>query len=169
MPSVGDVHEEEQGISPLAYRHTTPVLRYGLVEDSPSPPFDATYFTETSYKQRKNPETGRTWKVPRIVVVPGAKRGTLAFVDWHSCGYDCVYIDYLAVRPDRRGEHLASALTQAFFRNIVEAHEKAVVDWGEMMEPQIGSLKNKMAALYPDRQHYGKARFGLSDWQPRRG
>jgi hypothetical protein len=158
----GGVRGEEQGISPLTYRHTTPVLRYGLVDEGASPPPpSATYFAKTSYKQRRNPETGREWKTPRIVTVPGAKAGTVAFVDWHPCGYDCLYIDYLAVRSDLRGQHLASALMRSFFRDIVVRHEKTTVDWGDMMEPQIGALKKAMEKLYPAIRQYGKAKWGL--------
>lgn len=129
-----------EGPSPLTYpNHRYPMQRLSLVDPAapsfggPDEPSEM-YFSDTFENQKKNPETGRAWKVPRKIPVPGAGPHVVGFLDYHvlvrsgpTGTPDPVYLDYYSIRRDQREKGLGTRLIDAFYRKF---HDAAWIDWG---------------------------------------
>lgn len=151
----------EEAATPLVYDRADDVRRF-LAFSSPlvSVPFvrGDSYFAETKQTLFRSP-SGRALKKPRHVLVPGAAPGTLAWVDWHPYGKDGVYIDFMKVRSDFRGQGHARALIEAFYRDVVLPRRATLVHWGRVMHPNAWKLMMRMKAAYPSIQHIARHDF----------
>ena len=108
--------------SPLDY-HGATAQRLSLYDPS-EPPADDVYFKD----------------IPNLV----------AFLDYSKTPYG-VYIRYVTVRHDLRGQGLARALVQYLYD-----HSEGEVDWGEVMEPEAWHLYTEYRDRYPDRYQRAK-------------
>lgn len=148
-----DVYVE---VSPLGYpRFGTPAQRIGLISPDAGPTTE-TYFAPTERTVRRG-AGGRLLKKPRIEITPGARPGTVAWLDWHPLGPGAAYIDFMTVRPDWRGYGLGRQLVEAFYAYMIDEHELATIDWGEIMHPNAVRLYQQMRARFPQIAH--RARF----------
>ena len=93
-------------------------------------------------------------------IIPGVHDvciiGFLDFRQWGKTreGKPYWYIDYMKVRSDKRGERISSQLIEEFFERYVEPG--SVVDFGKMMQKQIGHLKRKMEDKHPEVEVIGR-------------
>ena len=153
--------ETRTGDSPLEYPASNDVRRFALFSrDLVDVPFEAndTYFSETRTTRRTGP-TGRPLKKPRVHVTPGAPPGTVAFLDWHPIDSDAIYIDYMKVRRDRRGEGLGRRLVADFYASVVEPGHARYVDWGKVMSEAAWKVYEEARRRYPNVHHHGKVYF----------
>ena len=140
---------EEQ--SPLLYDRSDDVHRFAIwspeLVDTPFEPRDI-YFaiTEKVHRYGKN---NRKLKVPRIEIIPGARPGTLGWVDWHWQGRGYIYIDFMKVRNDWRGHGAGRQLVEAFYHHVVIPQGAEHVHWGRVMSPYAWKIKQHMERLYP--------------------
>jgi GNAT superfamily N-acetyltransferase len=145
--------------TPLDYPERGAVQRFGLFSpellDMPFDPSDR-YFAVTERVHRYG-KTRKLLKKPRIEVLPGARPGTLAWLDWHMIGPRVVYIDFMTVRSDWRGSGAGRRLVEAFYEHVVVPRAD-VVDWGKIMDDRAVHLWRHMEKLYPSIRHYGKIR-----------
>ena len=153
--------ETKSGKSPLVYPSSDDVQRFTLSSrhfaDVPFEPND-TYFAETKTTKRTG-ETGRTLKKPRVIITPGAEPGTIAFLDWHRTGPDALYIDYMRVRRDLRGEGFGRQLVADFYETVVGPSRARYVDWGRVMSEAAWKVYEEARRRYPDVHHHGKVYF----------
>ena len=80
--------------------------------------------------------------------------GLVAFADTFTSGNETL-IAYMSVRRDHRGTGLARLLTQRIYDHFTTG-----IDWGEIMEPEAGHLRDDFAERYPDRGNWYKHRYG---------
>ena len=147
--------------SPLEYPSSSDVRRFALfAPELVSVPFESsdTYFSETRTTRRTGP-TGRLLKKPRVQITPGAPPGTVAFLDWHPRGPDAIYIDYMKVRRDLRGEGLGRRLVADFYESVVVPSGARYVDWGKVMSEAAWKVYEEARRRYPDVHHHGKVYF----------
>ena len=143
--------------SPLDYPDRGPVQRFGLF--SPElPSFDPkdTYFAVTERVHRYG-KTGKLLKKPRIEVLPGARPGTLAWLDWHMIGPRVLYIDFMTVRSDWRGMGAGRRLVEEFYQYVVVPRADTI-DWGKIVSDRAEHLYRYMTKRYSGIRHYGKIR-----------
>lgn len=76
--------------------------------------------------------------------------GTVAFVDFDVFG-KAVTIHYMAVRPDKRGQRYARKMIQALYDRYPDSR----INWGKMMQPQVGSLYASFQESHPDQTGSG--------------
>jgi|LWDU01.1.fsa_nt_gi hypothetical protein len=141
--------------SPLQYRHWN-IKRIALcdtgVTDPPNP--HDHYFAEIEKWRKWTKNYGRRLKKPVLdEVIPGVSDVCIiGFLDYHkegvTSGNQHWYIDYMKTREDKGGEKVASRLIDKFYSDVVSPGD--YVNFGKMMQPQIGHLKDKMAKKYPD-------------------
>jgi GNAT superfamily N-acetyltransferase len=80
-----------------------------------------------------------------------AEPGLVAFLD-SEVGNGGVRLAYLAVRPDHRGRGHARSLIQAAY----DRHPGKIIDWGRMMQPQIGRLYDWFSEHHPEQTGNGR-------------
>lgn len=97
----------------------------------------------------------------------------VGFLDFHKAPYG-YYIDYMSIRPDMRRKGYARKLVEKFYAGLMpeakkrhKAYERArakgplgsllTVDWGKMMQAEIGKLMGEMKKRHPDIDTIGKA------------
>jgi len=136
--------------SPLKYG-SYGVKRLALCDAGVTEPpnkFD-TYFAEIQEWERYG-KTGRPLKKPRKgEIIPGVSNVCIAgFLDYHKKAENYWYIDYMKTRTDMRGKGYASQLIDEFFSRYIKSG--ATVNFGKMMQPEVGHLKDKMVDKYPD-------------------
>lgn len=154
MPGHGVTVYEER--SPLEYpRAGGYVERFGLYSPEAGPT-TASYFAPTERRHRYG-KSGRLLKTPRVELVPGARPGTVAWLDWHVLAPGEIYIDFVTVREDWRSRGVGRALLEAFYADVVIPRGITYVDWGQLMHPNAERLFRYMRGLYPNVTH--KARF----------
>lgn len=155
----------DQGISPLciagglapeyAYTRAATVYRLALVDRSaPDAPLNTLHFTDTGHSVRKG-ANGRVLKQPRMYVIPGAAPKTVAFLDFHPVTEDEVFIDFITVRPDMRGQSYGWYLASAFYERCASCGITSV-DWGKIMHDSAVAIWNRMKVDYPNVHSYGK-------------
>ena len=160
--SVGDAHLVE-GASPLDYsrHHGTPVRRLSLHVPGTSPPGPReTYFATTERKVRTSPVTGRTYKVPKVIVEPGCNADPthgecVGFLDYHALPGTggAIYLDFYTTRLDQRGRGYGTQLVDALYAKFPDA---PWIDWGRVMSDRaLVSLKRLQATPGVPRS-YGK-------------
>jgi|SRR5271165_2581264 len=164
----------DQGLSPLcdaaAPRGTDPrniyhrayeVFRAALVDpDVPLKPNEP-YFAQTTQTMLTSPTTGRTFKKPRKTILPGAKPGTIAFVDYHPTSMapmTSLYIDYVRVRSDMRSRGIGYRMVKAFYEAFA-ARGVTLINWGRVMNTEAWRLLERMQAEYPSIESVGKRQF----------
>ncbi len=164
----------DQGLSPLcdaaAPRGTDPrniyhrayeVFRAALVDpDVPLKPNEP-YFAQTTQTMLTSPTTGRTFKKPRKTILPGAKPGTIAFVDYHPTSMapmTSLYIDYVRVRSDMSHQGVGYRMIQAFYEAFA-ARGVTYINWGRVMNTHAWRLLERMQAEYPSIESSGKRQF----------
>lgn len=136
--------------SPLAYERSSNVQRYGILDpELVDLPFEKndTYFAQTSRIVRRG-VSGRVLKNPRTEITPGARPGSIAWVDWHPMGNGWLYIDFMKVRQDARGGRYGSQLIDGFYHDIVLGQGYQGVHWGRVLHPHAWSLKKRMKQTY---------------------
>jgi GNAT superfamily N-acetyltransferase len=147
--------------SPLVYDRSDDVHRFALFSrelvDVPFEPRD-TYFTVTERVHRYG-KNNRRLKTPKIEIIPGARPGTLAWVDWHWVGPRYIYIDFMKVRNDWRGRGAGRQLVEAFYANVVAANAVENIHWGRVMSEYAWKIFNHMRRLYPNVHHAGHVDF----------
>jgi 8-oxo-dGTP diphosphatase len=160
-----------QGESPLDYTDSTWLKPQRMaITDSEAGehPKGDTYFAETHRQVMRNPDTGRALKKPRTITTPGAAPGTVAFADYTRPHPDVLYINYMKTRKDHGGQGLARDLVD----HLISQHPDARhVDFGKMMHPAVGAIKDEMARRYPDRHIRGKVYYAsrtasVHGWSP---
>ena len=94
-------------------------------------------------------------------IIPGVSDVCIiGFLDYHSIGktHDgkgtVWYIDYMKTRTDSRGKGVASELLEQLYETVAQPGDD--VNFGKMMEPQIGHLMKKMKEKYPEIYTTGK-------------
>lgn len=153
--------ERANSKSPLVYPSSDDVQRFTLSSRHfADVPFEAsdTYFAETKTTRRTGP-TGRALKKPRVIATPGAEPGTIGFLDWHRTGPGALYIDYMKVRRDLRGEGFGRQLVADFYESIVMPSGVRYVDWGKVMSEAAWKVYEESRRRYPDVHHRGKVYF----------
>ena len=81
----------------------------------------------------------------------------VAFVDFSRWGGHSIYIHYIYVRGDLRGEGYATALIEAFYDHFLdEVGEDGSMDWGRMMDDGVVAIYERMRDAHPDVYHRGK-------------
>lgn len=147
--------------SPLTYDHAASVQRYGILEpelvDLPFEKHD-TYFAETSRLVRRG-ANGRVLKHPRTEITPGARPGTIAWVDWHPLGNGWLHIDFMKVRQDARGGRYGSRLIEGFYHDVVLGQGYRGVHWGRVLHPHAWTLKQRMKQTYAQIDDAGHRHF----------
>lgn len=74
-----------------------------------------------------------------------ATLGTAAFVDYEVYDGNVVRIAFASVRPDKRGQGLMRELITALY----DKYPNATINWGKMMEPEIGTLYRSFQQSHP--------------------
>jgi len=147
--------------SPLIYDRSGDVHRFALFApeliDMPFDPRD-TYFAQTERIHRYG-KNKRLLKVPRIEIIPGARPGTLAWIDWHFVTPDYIYIDFMKVRTDWRRTGAGRQLIEAFYAYVVRPNNIETVHWGKVVSPYAWKIYQHMQRLYPDVHHAGHVDF----------
>tara|TARA_B100000674_G_C37979106_1_gene981014 strand:+ start:6609 stop:8648 length:2040 start_codon:yes stop_codon:yes gene_type:complete len=158
--------------SPLSYNRASNVKRLALCDTSvkdrhltPSgKPQRDTYFNDQQDWEYYG-RSGRRLKKPRPAgIIPGvADACVIGFLDYHkeyekSDGGTSWYIDYMKTRGDKGGTGTASKLVDEFFTRVASSGD--TVNFGKMMNPKIGHLKDKMAKKYPDMEVIGNKYYG---------
>ena len=100
-------------------------------------------------------------------IIPGVSDVCIiGFLDYHKehsgtredgSAYNMWYIDYMKTRGDKSGQGTASKLIEQFYET--KAQPGDYVNFGKMMQPQIGHLKDKMAEKYPEVKTKGAKYF----------
>jgi hypothetical protein len=147
--------------SPLKYSRHGRVKRIAYCDKSVTEPEEgsSTYFKEKE-RWRRRAKNGRKLKKPKLEeIIPGVSDVCIiGFLDYHkdwdssegwlSYPHNGWYIDYINTRGDLRDQKIARKLVEYFYDNIVG--EGDAVDWGKMMHPAVGHLKDEMVEKYPD-------------------
>ena len=151
--------------SPLEYARSGNVKRIALCDSSVTEPPGKhdSYFAEIE-RWRKFTKGGRRLKKPKLdEIIPGVSDVCIiGFLDYHkrstvSSGATFWYIDYMKTREDMRGQGSASQLIEKFYETIPQPGD--YVNFGKMMQPQVGHLKDKMAEKYPEINTQGAKYF----------
>jgi hypothetical protein len=151
--------------SPLEYARSSNVKRIALCDTSVTEPAGKhdSYFTEIE-KWRKYTKGGRKLKKPVLdEIIPGVSDVCIiGFLDYHKeakleDGTTFWYIDYMKNRSDMRGQGSASQLIEKFYDTIPQPGD--YVNFGQMMQPAVGHLKDKMAEKYPEIKTKGAKYF----------
>ena len=153
----------EEVESPLKY--SSEARRLTLCDSSVTnqPNKRDTYFAEIEkWRKYSKGRTRKPLKKPVLdEIIPGVRDiciiGFLDFRQWGktSKGKPYWHIDYMKVRSDKRGERISSQLIEEFFERYVEPG--SVVDFGKMMQKQVGHLKRKMEKKHPEVEVIGRA------------
>lgn len=147
--------------SPLVYSRSGDVRRFALwspdLVDVPFEPKD-TYFAITERIQRYGANK-RLLKTPRVEITPGARPGTLAWVDWHWEAPQYIYIDFMKVRNDWRQHGAGRQLVEAFYQHIARPQGAVYVHWGRVMSPYAWRIKQHMERIHPDIRTSGHIDF----------
>ncbi len=138
--------------SPLQYHSSGNVKRLALCDSSvtdPPRPHDH-YFAEIERWRKRTKGGRRKLKKPVLdEIIPGVSDVCIiGFLDYHQRGPDYWYIDYMKTRGDKGGQKVATRLVDKFFS--MYAKPASIIDFGKMMTPAIGHLKEKMEKQYPD-------------------
>jgi hypothetical protein len=151
--------------SPLEYGRSSNVKRIALCDSSVTEPagkHDA-YFAEIE-KWRKYTKGGRKLKKPKLdEIIPGVSDVCIVgFLDYHEeakleGGVTFWYIDYMKTRGDKRGQGSARQLIEKFYDTISQPGD--YVNFGKMMQPQIGHLKDDMEKKHPEIKTKGAEYF----------
>jgi len=145
-----------QGPSPLSYPRSGEVQRISLIDPDASPtlPIHA-YFAPTTRKITQNTATGRAYKAPKTVTLPGALPGTVAFLDYHLLPGTggAVYLDFYSVRPDFRGQGLGRRIIDEFYLQFADA---PWIDWGEVVSREARATWRRMKSDPGVPRTYGK-------------
>jgi GNAT superfamily N-acetyltransferase len=147
--------------SPLVYDRSGDVRRFALYSpelvDVPFDPRDV-YFAETERKHRYGANK-RLLKTPRIEIIPGARPGTLGWVDWHWEAPGYIYIDFMKVRSDWRTRGAGRQLVEAFYTYVVGPNAVESVHWGRVVSPYAWKIYERMQRVYPNVHHGGHVDF----------
>lgn len=147
-----DSYEEP---SPLEYPRPGIFQRFALWSPEAGPTTER-YFAPTERVHRYG-KTGKLLKTPRIETFPGARPGTLAWLDWHQLAPGDLYIDFMTVRSDWRSHGLGRQLVEQFYQQVVIPRGYAYVDWGQILSDYAERLFHHMRRQHPQIQH--KARL----------
>ena len=151
--------------SPLEYNRSSNVKRIALCDSSVSEPPNKhdSYFAEIE-RWRKYTKGGRKLKKPVLdEIIPGVSDVCIiGFLDYHQeakleGGVTFWYIDYMKTRGDKRGQGSARQLIEKFYTTIPKPGD--YVNFGKMMQPQIGHLKDDMEEKYPEIKTKGAKYF----------
>ena len=162
---LGEGIEFRQVDSPLEYNRSSNVKRIALCDSSVSEPPGKhdSYFAEIE-KWRKYTKGGRKLKKPVLdEIIPGVSDVCIiGFLDYHnegtvSSGATFWYIDYMKTRGDKGGQGTARQLIEKFYETVAQAGD--YVNFGKMMQPQIGHLKDDMEEKYPEIKTKGAKYF----------
>ena len=149
--------------SPLKYNRSSKVKRIAYCDTSVTEPEEggSRYFKEKEvWRKYSKGRSRKKLKKPVLdEIIPGVSDVCIVgFLDYHkdwdasegwlSYPHNGWYIDYINTRGDLRDQKIARKLIEYFYENIVS--EGDAVDWGKMMHPAIGHLKNEMVEKYPD-------------------
>lgn len=148
-----------EGPSPIKdHPKTSSATRLALCDSSVTeqPKKSDKFFSEIEqWRRYTKGRSRRRLKKPILEYVhPGAGDNCIiGFLDYHiqanlDGGRTWWYLDYMKTRSNFGGQKVASRLMDEFFRRHVKAGD--VVDFGRMMQKQIGHLKEKMQKTYPD-------------------
>jgi hypothetical protein len=163
LGSTGDVPAIEyyEEPSPLVYPRSGNVQRFALYSpelvDTPFEPHD-TYFAQTERVQRYG-KSGAKLKKPKVEIIPGARPGTLAWLDWHTAAPQFVYIDFMKVRNDWRSHGAGRQLVEAFYKQVVVRDAVENIHWGQIVSPYAWKIYQRMVQLYPNVSHGGRVDF----------
>jgi GNAT superfamily N-acetyltransferase len=122
------------GRSPLDYGTSEPVLRMEVRDPNAEPSRDLNYADDPT---------------------------RLAFIDYSP---DLrrpgeVYIHFMSVRPEARGQGLSRALLDDLYK--ITGDQK--IDFGSIEAPEVEVMRRKMAEAHPEKGNYGKPARGITD------
>jgi uncharacterized membrane protein (UPF0127 family)/GNAT superfamily N-acetyltransferase len=153
--------------SPLEYGRSGNVKRIALCDSSVTDPPGKhdSYFAEIErWRKYTTGRTRRKLKKPVLdEIIPGVSDVCIiGFLDYHQeakleGGTIFWYIDYMKTRQDKRGQGSASQLVERFYETVPQPGD--YVNFGKMMQPQVGHLKDKMAEKYPEIKTKGAKYF----------
>jgi GNAT superfamily N-acetyltransferase len=159
--------EFRQVDSPLEYGRSSNVKRIALCDSSVTEPAGKhdSYFAEIEkWRKYTTGRTRRKLKKPVLdEIIPGVSDVCIVgFLDYHSegkveSGATFWYIDYMKTRGDKRGQGSARQLVEKFYETVVKDGD--YVNFGKMMQPQIGHLKDDMEEKYPEIKTKGAKYF----------
>jgi len=137
----------DAGKSPLKYHGYANKKRFIVVDKEASDAEPRThYYKDREIWRRYTKNRRRRLKKPKLEeVIPGAPPHTVAFLDYSSYGEDGIFLDYLHVRDDMRGQGHARMLVQAI---IDKNPNLELLHFGKMMREEIGHLKDSFAKKY---------------------
>jgi hypothetical protein len=140
--------------SPLQYRHWG-IKRLALCDTGVSdPPAKHDYYFAEIEKWRKYSKRGGRLKKPVLdELIPGVSDVCIiGFLDYHkegvTKGNQHWFLDYMKTRGDKGGQGVASRLVDKFYSDIAKPGD--YVNFGKMMQPQVGHLMRKMTEKYPE-------------------
>jgi len=142
-----------EGPSPLDYgmHHGEPVRRLSLHVPGLAPPNPTeSRFARTEEKLRTSPVTGRSYKVPKIIVIPGCAADPVfgecvGFLDYHVLPDTggAVYLDFYTVRSDQRGRGYGTQLVDAFYAWFPTA---PWISWGRVVSERAWTSLRRIQA-----------------------
>ena len=152
--------------SPLKYNRYGDIKRIAYCDSSVINPPEGRdpYFKEWE-RWRKRSSTGRKLKKPKLEeIVPGVSDVCIiGFLDYHKSytyqdsGNASWYIDYMKTRADFKEQKIARKLIEYFYETVPKPGDE--VDFGKMMHPAIGHLKDSMVEKYPNIKTRGGAYY----------
>ena len=137
----------DTGKSPLKYHGYASKKRLIVVDkEAPDAEPSTHYYKDREIWRRYTKNRRRRLKKPKLEeVIPGAPPHTVAFLDYSPYGEDGIFLDYLHVRDDMRGQGHARMLVQAI---IDKNSNLKLLHFGKMMREEIGHLKDSFAKKY---------------------
>lgn len=90
-----------------------------------------------------------------------ADQGLVGFIDYTPGlrSPDEVYIHFMGVRPEARGQGISRALIEQLY----ELTGEQKVDFGDIEAPEVEVLRRKMAEAHPEKGNYGKPARGIPE------
>lgn len=148
-----------EGPSPIKdHPKTSNATRLALCDSSvvEAPHKSDMFFSEIEkWRYHTRGRRPRRLKNPVLEYVrPGAGDNCIiGFLDFHLMGEfedgkKMWFLDYMKTRGEFRGQRVASRLMSEFFKRHVKSGD--IVNFGRMMQKQIGHLREKMQRKYPD-------------------
>lgn len=152
--SAADAEEIVAEPSPLDYPGYARVQRLSLVDrTAPPAPAGMAYFAPTTRTVMRDPSTGRAYRKPRVISIPFAFPGTVAFIDYSELGDGSIYIHYMLTRRDLARRGYARRLVEALYARFAD---RPSIDWGDILHPGAEKLWRQMRARSGAPRTYGK-------------
>jgi hypothetical protein len=143
----------EHTTSPLAYPEALGpvqrvVIRHPEATTGVEKPENYMDDTQTIINRSK---TGKQLKNPKVEKTPGAGSNSAGFVDYEKHG-DAIHIHYMRTRNHLQG----SGIAQKALETMISSNKPSSINFGKMMEPEVGHIKQKIEKNHPDIDVRGK-------------